>query len=202
MKTPNEQLSPIKAKHRRSKSSNFFPQESSDSSNIYRDQKNDYKRKKKNCPKKLKRIHFLSFSTQLKFVKNSEGGKKYLQFTPKPGKNKKKAIVNNTVSDNQREMKRSNSYAAMSLDKSPHKNSKDNCSVDCSPKKFMKRQGILKISKGGRKKMRIRSFAESLQGFDPTSSKPNQDRKLIHIFNIGSFKIRLFAVADGHGNFF
>lgn len=205
LRMSNEQLSPNKSKcrmSRRSKSSIFSSkQEISDSHNIYRDKKNSPKKKKNLHGKKLNKIHFLSFSSQSKFKRNYGIGKNYLQFSPEPGYKKKK-IDDRTLPDSQRAMKRANSYVAKISGQNSQNNSKDNYSVDCSPKKSMRRRGILRISQRGRKKkMRIRSSAETLQGFNSTFSKPNQDSKLIHNFNIGSLKIRLFAVADGHGNF-
>lgn len=49
-------------------------------------------------------------------------------------------------------------------------------------------------------KMKFKAFCQTMKGFNPIKDKPNQDRSLIHSFKIKDNKIRVYAVADGHGN--
>lgn len=180
-----------KERHERSQNTAFYLKENSDSV------KKRNRKKKRVSRKKLTKINFLSLP---KKKKNYENLGKKLQLTPNLGY-KKKIPGRRAEFILQKELKRANSYVVKSSDRGSFNGPKSNFSAVQTPKRSLKRKGILRIAQGGRKQMRIRSSAETLKGFNPEYTKPNQDRKLIHNFNIGSLKIRLFAVADGHGKF-
>lgn len=71
-------------------------------------------------------------------------------------------------------------------------------SVKKHPKKLnlSKRKLLLGLRK---KTMKFKAFSRTLKGFNPIHDKPNQDKSLIHEFQIDKEKIKCYVVADGHG---
>lgn len=194
-----------KKTHERSQSMAALPKKISDLDKNQRIRKGSFKRKL--SKKKLEKIDFLSISLKPESKNNYDVEKKHhLKLASNPISSRKKSgekILSKKKRKNiMKIMKRSNSSVIGGSGKVSISSRKDFDSVTSSPRKPLRMKGILRMSQKAQKKEMIRSGGETLQGYNPLSRKPNQDRNLIHNFVIGNLKINLYAVADGHGKFF